>query len=137
MLYIIIIAVISIVAWQIICFAIYERCDENETVLEYMTIGVIAFITGLIWMLYRKIRFRWCQKHLNGYRFIDKVAGYQLGPYYMTYKQAQKLYSEGENEYYIIKCSAGCSWKSAPYKGDIYKGQEVFHDNDMKKYWRK
>ena len=137
MLYIIIIAVISIVAWQIICFAIYETCDENETVLEYMTIGVIAFITGLIWMLYRKIRFRWCQKHLNGYRFIDKIAGYQLGPYYMTDKQAQKLYSEGENEYYIIKCSAGCSWKSAPYKGDIYKGQEVFHGNDMKKYWRK
>ena len=136
MLYIII-AVISIVAWQIICFAIYEMCDENETVLEYMTIGVIAFITGLIWMLYRKIRFRWCQKHLNGYRFIDKVAGYQLGPYCMTDKQAQKLYSEGENEYYIIKCSAGCSWKSAPYKGDIYKGQEVFHGNDMKKYWRK
>ena len=136
MLYIII-AVISIVAWQIICFAIYEMCDENETVLEYMTIGVIAFITGLIWMLYRKIRFRWCQKHLNGYRFIDKVVGYQLGPYYMTDKQAQKLYSEGENEYYIIKCSAGCSWKSAPYKGDIYKGQEVFHGNDMKKYWRK
>ena len=48
----IIVAIIGIVAWQIICFAIYEMCDENETVLEYMTIGVIAFITGLIWMLY-------------------------------------------------------------------------------------
>lgn len=132
-----IIAVICIIVWQIICFVIYEISNENITILEYMTMGVIAFITGLIWSLYRKIRFRWCQKHLNGYRFTDKVAGYQLGPYYMTDKQAQKLYSEGENEYYIIKCSAGCSWKSAPYKGDIYKGQEVFHGNDMKKYWRK
>lgn len=132
-----IIAVIGIIVWQIICFVIYEISNENITILEYMTMGVIAFITGLIWQLYRIIRLKWCQKHLNGYRFIDKVAGYQLGPYYMTDKQAQKLYSEGENEYYIIKCSAGCSWKSAPHKGDIYKGQEVFHGNDMKKYWRK
>mgnify|MGYP004499867973 CR=1 FL=1 len=132
-----IIAVIGIIAWQIICFVIYEISNENTTILEYMTMGVIAFITGFIWLLYRKIRFKWCQKHLNGYRFIDKVAGHQLGPYYMTDKQAQKLYSEGKNEYYIIKCSAGCSWKSAPYKGDIYRGQEVFHGNDMKKYWRK
>ena len=130
----IIIAIISIVAWQIICFAIYEMCDENETVLEYMTMGVIAFITGLIWQLYRIIRLKWCQKHLNGYRFYNK--GINLYMYYMTDKQAQKLYSEGENECYIVKCSEGRTWKSAPHKGDIYKGQEVFHGYDMKKYWK-
>ena len=131
----IIVAIIGIVAWQIICFAIYEMCDENETVLKYMTMGVIAFITGLIWQLYRIIRLKWCQKHLNGYRFYNK--GISLYAYYMTDKQAQKLYSEGENECYVIKCSEGRTWKSAPHKGDIYKGQEVFHGYDMKKYWRK
>ena len=130
----IIVAIIGIVAWQIICFAIYEMCDENETVLEYMTMGVIAFITGLIWQLYRIIRLKWCQKHLNGYRFYNK--GINLYMYYMTDKQAQKLYSEGENECYIVKCSEGRTWKSAPHKGDIYKGQEVFHGYDMKKYWK-
>lgn len=130
----IIVAIISIVAWQIICFAIYEMYDENETVLEYMTMGVIAFITGLIWKLYRIIRLKWCQKHLNGYRFYNK--GISLYMFYMTDKQAQKLYGEGEGECYIVKCSEGRNWKSAPRKREIYKGQEVFHGYDMKKYWK-
>lgn len=51
-------------------------------------------------------------------------------------KQAEKLYHEGENNCYIKKRSKGHDWKSAPYKGDIYKGQEEFHGIDMKKFWR-
>lgn len=55
---------------------------------------------------------------------------------YMTDKEAEKLYHEGESNYYIKKYSEGCNWKSAPYKGDIYKGQEKFRGLNMKKFWR-
>lgn len=132
----IITAIISIIVWQIICLVVYGVSHESITVLEYMAMGIVAFIMGFIWCVYKSNRLRWCKKHLNGYWFINEDS-YQTGPYYMTDKQAQKLYSEGENECYIVKCSDGCNWKSAPSKGNIYKGQEVFHGNDMKKYWRK
>ena len=34
------------------------------------------------------------------------------------------------------KYSEGHTWKSAPYKGEIYKGQEKFRGLNMKKFWR-
>ena len=127
-------AAIGIVAWQIICFIVYESCNENETVLEYMTMGVIAFITGLVWWVVKAIRFKWCKKYLNGYRFFINETGFCV--YYMTDKQAKKLYSKGENDHYIVKCSEGRNWKSPPHKSEIYRGQKVFHGIDMENYWK-
>lgn len=130
----IIAALIGIVVWQIICFIAYEVSKESWEILEYWALGFVVVTVGFVGLVYRTLRFRWCKKHLNGYRFYNK--GTSIYMYYMTDKQAQKLYSEGENECYIIKCSEGCNWKSAPHKGEIYKGQEVFHGGDMKKYWK-
>ena len=116
----IIAALIGIVTWQIICLIVYESCHENVTVLEYMTMGAIAFIIGLVLWIVKVIRFKLCKKYLNGYMFFINETGSCV--YYMTDKQAKKLYSKGENDHYIVKYSEGCNWKSLPYKSEIYRG---------------
>lgn len=72
--------------------------------------------------------------YLNGYRFFTNETGSLV--YYMTDKQAKKLYSKGENDHYIVKCSEGRNWKSPPHKSEIYRGQKVFHGIDMENYWK-
>lgn len=127
-------AAIGILAWQIISFIIYEISKENEDVLELCTLGLVAFPLGFANWIYRVIRFKWCKMYLNGYRFFINETGSCV--YYMTDKQAKKLYSKGENDHYIVKCSEGRNWKSPPHKSEIYRGQEVFHGIDMEKYWK-
>lgn len=130
----IIAGLIGILVWQIIGIIAYEASGENEDVLTWI-LCVPVFILNIFGWCYKKLRFAWCKKNLNGYHVYH--SGTSLLFYvYMTDKQAEKLYHEGESEYYIKKCSEGRNWKSAPYKGDIYKGQEKFCGVDMKKFWR-
>ena len=99
-----------------------------------LTLGLVAFPVGFANWIYRVIRFKWCKMYLNGYRlFINETSSCV---YYMTDKQAKKLYSKGENNHYIVKCSEGRNWKSPPHKSEIYRGQKVFHGIDMENYWK-
>lgn len=130
----IIAGLIGILVWQIIGLIAYEASGENDDVFIYI-LCVPVFILNIFGWCYKKLRFAWCKKNLNEYIFYwngDRM----FSQVYMTNKQAEKLYHEGENNCYIKKRSKGHDWKSAPYKGDIYKGQEEFHGIDMKKFWR-
>lgn len=130
----IIAALIGIVAWQIIGLIVYEASGENDDVFTYI-LCVPVFILNIIGWCYKKLRFAWCKKNLNGYiLYCNGVSAFSQ--VYMTDKEAEKLYHEGESNYYIKKYSEGRTWKSAPYKGDIYKGQEKFRGLNMKKFWR-
>ena len=130
----IVVVFIGIVAWQMISFIVYEISKENQDVLKIFTIGLVAFPVGCVIWIYKTIRFKWCKRYLNGYRFFTNETG--LLVYYMTDKQAKRLYSKGENDHYIVKCSEGRSWKSPPHKSEIYRGEKIFHGIDMKKYWK-
>lgn len=130
----IIAGIIGVVAWQIIGIIAYEASGENEDVLTWV-LCVPVFILNIFGWCYRKLRFAWCKKNLNGYIFYWNGTSV-LSQVYMTDKQAEKLYHEGESNCYIKKYSEGRNWKSAPHKGDIYKGQEKFHGIDMKEFWR-
>lgn len=130
----IIAALIGILVWQIIGLITYEASGENEDALIWV-FCVPALILNIIGWCYNKLRFVWCKKNLNGYIFYWNGTS-MLSQAYMTDKQAEKLYHEGESNCYIKKYSDGRNWKSAPHKGDIYKGQENFRGIDMKKFWR-
>lgn len=130
----IIAGLIGIVAWQIIGLIAYEANGENDDVFTYI-LCVPVFILNIFGWCYKKLRFEWCKKNLNGYvLYCNGVDVFSQT--YMTDKQAEKLYHEGESKYYIKKVSEGRNWKSAPHKADIYKGQEKFRGLDMKKFWR-
>lgn len=125
-------AVIGIIAWQIICTIVYLLSKENDEVLVWTALLVpVTFISFFGWS-YRKIRLVWCKKNLNGYILYSNGVG--MFQAYMTDKEAEKLYHEGESDFYIKKFSEGRTWKSAPYKGQIYKGQEEFRGLGMKKF---
>lgn len=124
--------VIGIIVWQVICTIVYLLSKENDEVLVWTALLVPAAIISFFGWIYRKIRFAWCKNNLNGYiLYCNGVGMFQA---YMTDKEAENLYHEGENNYYIKKFSEGSNWKSAPYKGEIYKGQENFRGLDMKKF---
>lgn len=125
-------AVIGIIAWQVICTIVYLLSKENDEVLVWTALLVPVTIISFFGWIYSKIRFVWCKKNLNGYILYSNGVG--MFQAYMTDKEAEKLYHEGESEFYIKKFSEGRNWKSAPYKGEIYKGQEEFHGLGMKKF---
>lgn len=131
----IIAALIGIVVWQIIGLIVYEASGEKEEVLAWVILFIPVIICNGLGYIYRKLYFAWCKNNLNGYiLYCNGVSVFSQ--VYMTDKEAEKLYHEGESESYIKKVSEGRNWKSAPYKGDIYKGQERFRGFDMKKFWR-
>lgn len=132
----IIAALIGIVVWQIIGLIVYEASGEKEEVLALVILFIPVIICNGLVYIYRKLYFAWCKNNLNGYILYCNGVRVFLSQVYMTDKEAEKLYHEGENNYYIKKHSEGHTWKSAPHKGEIYKGQEKFRGIDMKKFWR-
>lgn len=132
----IIAGLIGIVMWQIIGLIVYEASGEKEEILAWVILFVPVIICNGLGYIYRKLYFVWCKNKLNGYILYCNGVGVFLSQIYMTDKEAEKLYHESESNYYIKKYSEGRTWKSAPYKGDIYKGQEKFRGIDMKKFWR-
>lgn len=132
----IIAALIGIVVWQIIGLIVYEASGEKEEVFAWVILFIPVIICNGLGYIYRKLYFVWCKNNLNGYILYCNGVRVFLSQVYMTDKEAEKLYHEGENNYYIKKYSEGHIWKSAPHKGEIYKGQEKFRGLDMKKFWR-
>jgi hypothetical protein len=130
----IIAGLIGILVWQIIGIIIYEASGENDDVFVFV-LCVPVFILNIIGWCYKELYFAWCKNNLNGYiLYCNGVSVFSQ--VYMTDREAEKLYHEGESNYYIKKYSEGHTWKSAPYKGEIYKGQEQFRGLNMKKFWR-
>ena len=119
------IAILSILFWQIIsCIAVLI----NEEKGLYFSICVPVFILNIIGWIYRKIALKYAQKHYCrvGVRSETYVEPFPIFIFYCTHKQYEKFYHKGENGYYIEFLKDGSTFKSVPYKDEIYREQESF-----------
>lgn len=119
------IAVLSILFWQIIsCIAIMVNEDKGL----YFSVCVPAFILNIIGWIYRKLKLKYAQKHYCrvGVRSENYVEPFPIFIFYCTHKQYEKFYHKGENKRYIEFLKDGSTFKSVPFKNEIYRGQESF-----------
>lgn len=97
----IIAGLIGILVWQIIGLIAYEASGEKEEILAWVILFVPVIICNGLGYIYRKFYFAWCKNNLNGYILYCNGVGVFLSQIYMTDKEAEKLYHEGESNYYI------------------------------------
>ena len=119
------IAILSILFWQTIsCIAIMINEDKGL----YFSICVPAFILEIIGWVCRKIALKYAQKHYCrvGVRSENYAEPFPIFIFYCTHKQYEKFYHKGENERYIEFLKDGSTFKSAPFKNEIYREQESF-----------
>lgn len=126
------IVILSILFWQIItCIAIMINDDKGL----YFSVCVPAFILNIIGWIYRKIKLKYAkiklkyaQKHLCCVAVrSEKLTGpVPVFTFYCTHKQYERFYHKGENEHYIEFLKDGSTFKSAPFKDEIYREQERF-----------
>ncbi len=119
------IAILSVLFWQIIsCVAIMINEDKGL----YFSICIPAFILEIIGWVCRKIALKYAQKHYCrvGVRSENYVEPFPIFIFYCTHKQYEKFYHKGENERYIEFLKDGSTFKSAPFKNEIYREQESF-----------
>ena len=100
----------------------------NEDKGLYFSVCVPAFILNIIGWIYRKIKLKYAQKNLcrvavRSEKLTDPVP---IFTFYCTHKQYEKFYHKGENEHYIEFLKDGSTFKSAPFKNEIYREQESF-----------
>lgn len=119
------IVILSILFWQLLsCVAIMINEDKGL----YFSVCVPAFILNIIGWIYRKIKLKYAQKHLcrvvvRSEKLTDPIP---IFTFYCTHKQYERFYHKGENEHYIDFLKDGSTFKSAPYKNEIYREQENF-----------
>lgn len=134
----IIAGMIGIVIYQIIAMIVYIITNENDNIMSIMGMLVPYAVWCCIAPIIRKVYLIWCRRNLNGYRFCwvkeDGTIAGDIQTFYATDK-VMKNFTQDENSRYFIKMvSTGKSFKSWPYKRDIYKGQPHFKGWDMSKF---
>lgn len=120
------IVILSVLAWQVLsCIAI----TINEAKGTYFAVCIPAFICEIIGLIYRKFRVYYAKRnYILCYLYKTGRDGksVSLWSLYCTRKQYEKFYHEGENDYYIKFYRDGSTFKSAPFKNEVYHGQESF-----------
>lgn len=130
---------IGIVIYQIICMVVYIVTNEDDNIMSIMGMLIpFAVWSYLIQPIIYKIVLTYYRKNYNCYRFcytrIDGAKDKSLGTFYSNIKN-MKDFSQNENdEYYIELVRSGKDFKSVPYKGNIYKGQENFQGWEMNRF---
>lgn len=51
-------AIIGIVVWQIVCLIVYELTNEDEDILEWMTMFVPVSVIAVIGVIYKIVIYR-------------------------------------------------------------------------------
>lgn len=123
----------GILFWQLIFLIAALITNEKEEVIIPIGAGVWFGITLMIAVLYRKIRFEYLKHNYNGYRLYHNGTS-SANTIYIKHKIIDDFNFDDTQEYYIKKWSDGKTWKSSPFKSDIYKNQERFHGWDMNKF---
>lgn len=117
------IAILSVLFWQTIsCVAIMINEDKGL----YFSVCVPAFILNIIGWVCRKIALKYAQKHYCRVGVRSEKYDELIFTFYCTHKQYEKFYHAGENEHYIEFLKDGSTFKSVPFKNEIYRGQESF-----------
>lgn len=131
----IIAGIIGIIIYQIICMLVYIFTNEDDNVMSIMGMLIpFAIWNYLIRPVIYKIVLTYYRKNYNGYRFcytrIDGTKDKSINVFYANAKNI-KDFSQNENdENYIELVRSGKDFKSVPYKGEIYKGQDEFNGWD-------
>ena len=134
----IIAGLIGIIIYQIVAMVVYVATNEDDNIMSIMGMLVPYGIWCCIVPIIRKVYLLWCKKNLKGYRFCwrkeDGTIDGDLHTFYATDKMVKSFSQDEKNCYFIKMVSTGKSFKSWPYKDDIYKGQSHFRGWDMSKF---
>lgn len=131
----IIAGIIGIIIYQIICMIVYIITNEDDNVMSIMGMLVpFAIWSYAIQPIVYKLVLSYYRKNYNCYRFcytrIDGTKDKSINVFYANAKNI-KDFSQNENdENYIELVRNGKDFKSVPYNGEIYKGQEKFNGWD-------
>ena len=132
----IIAGLIGIVIYQLICMVVYIITSEDDNIMATMGMLIpFAIWNYLIRPVIYKVVLTYYRKNYNCYRFCytkaDGTKDKYLSTFYASIKNI-KDFSQNENDkYYIELIKNGKDFKSVPYKGDVYKGQESFQGWNM------
>lgn len=134
----VIIILLSIIAYQTFCFGIYLLTGGKEKYVLIATLLPFVIISKIYSPIYKKLKFNYYKKYYDGYRFYYKNPNdpkqYSMSKLIFIKKTtAQKLNQDNSKQYYLKKESCGSTWKSLPPKTDVYKNQKVFHGIEMEK----
>lgn len=131
-----VVAVLAIIAWQLVVTVVYFITDEDETISMQMGIGFWLLPIALVHIVYKYVSLMVSRRY-NLYQFFGVVEGqftYLNGwrhNFYMTPKTASKfarVYGKDEDvkeNYSIRLLREGKEFKSAPYKQDILTDQKL------------
>lgn len=131
-----VVAVLAIIAWQLVVTVVCFITDEDETITMRMGIGFWLLPIALVHIVYKYVSLMVGRRY-NLYQFFGVVEGqftYLNGwchNFYMTPKTASKfarLYGKDEDvkeNYSIRLLREGKEFKSAPYKQEILTDQKL------------
>ena len=122
----VIVAVIAILAWQLIATIVYFASGEKEDAAALTGMGLWALLLNGFGVIYRSIRLT-CSRKYNCYQFYGDCKGNHatyngwIGNYFMTPKLAERFrgYTEENPNYSIKLLRTGKEFKSTPPKYEI------------------
>lgn len=124
--------------WQIFCFIVYEIGHENE---ELLTTVSMCFVVGFVTVfnaVYQALKLWYARRYLNGYGFCYPNGCMPYSIVYMIDELADKFCQDESAPYHIVKVCEGKTFKSAPYKNDVYKGEGgTWHGHPIEKFLKK
>lgn len=131
-----VVAILAIIAWQLVVTIVCFITDEDEDIVMRMAIGFWLLPIALVSIVYKYVALMVGRRY-NLYQFFGVVEGqftYLNGwchNFYMTPKTASKfarLYGKDEDvkeNYSIRLLREGKEFKSAPYKQEILTDQKL------------
>lgn len=133
-----IVGIIAIIIYQVITLIIYLVSGEKEESLVIVATLVPFGVLLLIAPLYKIIRLAYYRKNYNCYRFCytrkDGKKDKTLDTFVAKPKDVVNFSRSQNDKYYIELVRYGEDFKSAPYKSEVYKGQEHFMGWDTNKF---
>lgn len=125
--------VIGAVIWQFVCFIVFVVTNENEEATIYTAVGILMIPIVIFGVTFRMVRLQYFKYYYDSYFLIHNNCSVS-NHIYISKHTAQQFNFDNTKEYYIKKISEGRSWKSIPYKQDVYHGEKVFKGHMMDLY---
>lgn len=124
---------IGVIVWQFVCLIVDMITNENEEIVIGTAIGVWLIPIIVIGVIFNFVKLYYYKNFYDGYILMyiqDSVSN----TFYMSKRKAKQFNFDNSKAYYVKQVSSGKTWKSAPYKQDVYFGGEYFKGHEMKLY---
>ena len=125
--------IIGAIIWQFICLMIDLITGENEEAVITTAIGIWLIPIIIIGVIFRFIKLWYYKTFYNGYMLMH-YGNSASNHFYMSKLKAGRFNFDDSKEYYVKQFSSGATWKSAPYKQNVYFGGQYFKGHDMNLY---